>query len=384
MAAYRVDARRQRGVSLVEALVAFGVMAFGMMAVVGMQATLRANGDLSRQRAEAVRIAQDAIEEWRGFTVMAATADRMSFADIATTNAVNVVGTNATYQLARRVNPVDDVPGTVTPQRRTLVVDVTWQDRGAQTQSVRLASMIAGLEPSVAASLVLGANPDPVIAPLARHRGIPTSAVTIPGARSGFVPPGQEGAVRVAWVFNNLTGVITLCTTTGVTNADLLLDGTAPVCGANRALLVSGAVRFTPLDPSLAVAVANPSGVGFPLFGLALRQTLAGGALVDNSCYQQPMVDTQVLYYCAVPITAETPNWTGRLNFGAPLAVAATVLGNSAAEHKVCRYHAADSYTSVSPPLLSQNFVIVWAGDGTASYQCPVVGTPRTWPHQPV
>ncbi len=56
---------RQRGISLIEAVVALAVMAFGMLAFVGLQSSLRFNGDVAKQRAEAVRIAQEAIEQWR-------------------------------------------------------------------------------------------------------------------------------------------------------------------------------------------------------------------------------------------------------------------------------------------------------------------------------
>jgi len=44
------------GLSVEEA--ALAIMALGMVAIMGVQVTLRSNGDLSRQRAEAVRIAQ--------------------------------------------------------------------------------------------------------------------------------------------------------------------------------------------------------------------------------------------------------------------------------------------------------------------------------------
>ena len=58
----------QRGVSLIEAIVAMAVMAFGMMAIVGLQTTLRQNSDIAKQRSEAVRIAEEAIEQWRGYS----------------------------------------------------------------------------------------------------------------------------------------------------------------------------------------------------------------------------------------------------------------------------------------------------------------------------
>ncbi len=76
--------RAQRGVSLVEALVALAVMAFGMMAIVGVQSTMRQNADIAKQRSEAVRIAQEAIERWRAYSVLDTTAGRTAYADIAT------------------------------------------------------------------------------------------------------------------------------------------------------------------------------------------------------------------------------------------------------------------------------------------------------------
>jgi hypothetical protein len=76
--------------------------------------------------------------------------------------------------------------------------------------------------------------------------------------------------------------------------------------------------------------------------------------------------------------------WTGQLVFGAPLSVAATTTDFSNSRYKVCRYQAAAAYTNVSVATLSQNFLIVKAGDGSSTaYTCPTAGTPRTWAHQP-
>lgn len=65
---------RDRGVSLIEALVALAVMAFGMLGVVGMQSTLRFNSDVSKQRSEAVRIVQETVEQRRNFSTISALA----------------------------------------------------------------------------------------------------------------------------------------------------------------------------------------------------------------------------------------------------------------------------------------------------------------------
>ncbi|MBK9136249.1 MAG: prepilin-type N-terminal cleavage/methylation domain-containing protein [Betaproteobacteria bacterium] len=76
-----------RGISLIEALVAMAIMAFGMLGVVGMQATLRANADAAKQRSEATRLAEEKIEQWRSFSVLPTTTGVKAFADIATVRA---------------------------------------------------------------------------------------------------------------------------------------------------------------------------------------------------------------------------------------------------------------------------------------------------------
>ena len=386
---------KQRGVSLIEALVAFGVMAFGMMAVVGMQSTLRGSGDLARQRAEAVRIAQDAMETWRGFSTLETTAGRMAFADIVSVGSQPVAGVfNTTYRLRRQVNPDLAVAGTVPARRSTLVVDVGWEDRTGQTQSVRLASSITGMEPELTASLALAANPNPIVAPRGRHRSIPPSAVTpfsMPG-RSGFVPPGQlaTAQARVAWVFNNATGVMTICSTTGLTTSDLIFSISAPSCGTTLALLLTGLVRYTGANVNATPqSVVDPEGgLGFPDFRVQATQTMTDGTSAIASCYLDlraipPEVDIQRSYYCAMSVPASDVRWTGQLTFTTPLDISSTLADVSATRYKVCRYHAEASYTDVTASKLNQNYVFIKAGEGSVPYACPTTTTPRTWAHQP-
>ena len=121
----------QRGVSLVEAIVAMAVMAFGMLAIVGLQASLRLNSDVAKQRSEAVRIAQEAIENWRGYTRMAAVGGQVAYTDIDTPADVTVAGytTNTAYTLTRSVDP----PG-VGDSHRSIRVVVSWTDASGSHQ----------------------------------------------------------------------------------------------------------------------------------------------------------------------------------------------------------------------------------------------------------
>ena len=355
----------QRGVSLIEALVAFAIMAFGMLAVVGMQSTLRSNGDVARQRSEALRIAQDYMEEWRGFSSYVTTIDRAAYADIIAVTETSLIGTNATYKLTRRVRSDPAVAGTVTPQRLTAVVDVAWVDRANQAQLVRLSSAVAGVEPELAGSVVLGANPDPILQPQGRFRGIPAAAVRLPSG-SGYVPPGQIGSTRVAWVFNNTTGVIKVCTTDATSSAGLLATGVTLSCDAtSTSLLLSGFVRFNSSGP-------------FPDVQPYVNQTgSASFVTARRDCFYDARVGTQMEFFCALPISsAESSAWSGTVLFGPnpnPFRILLTDTAG-APDYKVCRYVTAASYTSVTTTLLNQNFLVY---DGATA--CPT-GTSQ---HQP-
>ena len=76
-------AHRQRGVTLLEALIAFLVLALGILTIGRVQTHLRLGSDIARQRSEAVRLGQEDLEAMRAFAVIAASAEARSYADIA-------------------------------------------------------------------------------------------------------------------------------------------------------------------------------------------------------------------------------------------------------------------------------------------------------------
>ncbi|WP_119354744.1 type IV pilus modification PilV family protein [Azohydromonas sediminis] len=377
--------QRQLGISLVEALVALAVMAFGLVAYVGVQSALRANGDIARQRAEATRIAQEAIESWRAFTAMHADPDHPEFVtydSVATQPSDTVEGLNATYTVARFV--LDDAP----LNAKTLVVEVDWRDRNDEPQRVRLATAIAAVPPELAGTLSVRGAGNPGRLPAGRHPAIPLDAVPIEGGRSRLQFEQPDGGT-VALVFNDLTGAITT------------VCSPASVCTAVDALLLAGHVRYatTTTAPTAADAEAPPSPVD-PLVGVTLQRTAPSARTV--TCFVQRRT-TDLRYLCAVPVATEGDGalrWSGRSQLtGLPLAVDRD--DASAAHYRVCRYttqrshealpndqHPLD-YTDVTVPLANQNFLVIRAGDGTLAFDCPdddpatefVNG--RTWHHQP-
>ena len=420
--------RKSSGVSLVEALVAMAVMGVGTLAVLGAQTTLRFNADLSKQRSEAVRIAQEQIEQARTFGDIAGYD-----ADITTTDPADlpeeVVGANTTFTIVRDVVEGTDLQG---PRMKQLRVTVSWDDRIGTPQQVQMASAIHGTPPALAGSLLLPANVSPTSMPGGRHRAIPPGAVVVTGTTtSSFNPPGAPDGVR--WIFNNLSGVISsTCTSSSPTS-----------CTDLSRRYVGGVIRFaTAAEP--APPTNPPAGYYFDpgetpqgpdstetnlVQGIGVQVMLTSPTTGAADCYVQSNFSAR-LYHCAVPVDTNG-GWSGQIKVtgdgtSTPSWMAASVADDTVGEYRVCRYTpvtgcqptvgatiwglpgAAATCTAPNPQttpptpsrlmrnddfplnhrivkeaLLNQNFLIRKAADG-----CPADGpatqiNTNTWHHQP-
>lgn len=369
-------ARHARGVSIVEALVALAVMAFGMLGVVGLQAAMRYNADIAKQRSEAVRIAQERIEQARGYIALAGADSFASIADVSLPQTVTDYTTNTTYTWTASV-PMAQTD----PPLKMYEVRVTWSDRNEQTQEVVLRTNIAGVAPELAGSLGSAAAGLPEGYVRDRNVRIPSSAVPQGDGTSRFTPPGGS----VGWVFNNTSGMITQVCNVLFTE-----------CTLTNRLLLSGFVRFHLLPP---FDSENPR--SFAPFTVDLRVNLTqptSPSSVDCFTDFQPVY---VAYFCAMPLTeGVNPKWSGT-----PELSGFAIANDDDDEddrYRVCRYTPVDSdsatvrnvdhprtYTNVTTALVNQNYLIIPAGnDHGTRYACPDDGpsdalNTNTWQHQP-
>ncbi len=368
----RSPTQRARGVSLVEALVAVAAMGIGMFGIVGLQATLRSNSDIAKQRSEAVRFAQEEIEKWRAITAMGVTANRLSYTDLGPGTTTETIPDpssvlNATYERERTVTYMhaggaepDDERDPV-PRAKSVRVNVSWVDRSGESQSVTLSTAIAGVMPELAATLAVPADGDPVRQPFGRNRAIPVPAKLLNEQYSGFKPPGAPPTV--AWRFDNVTALITLCTTdAGLTNDTLTLASLS--CGTDNAMLLSGYVRYS-------TAAAQPGSEEPTSDPLALEVWVdrTAPSALRYACHVQNVTTPSkyTAYHCAVPVVVQAPptptTWSGRTYFK-PDSLFPT--------YKVCRYFGdggfatGGTYTAVSGPIVNQNFLVI-----RAAYDCP-------------
>jgi len=295
---------RRRGVSLVEALVALAVMSFGMLSLVGVQATMRMNSDLAKQRSEATRIATEEFERVRGFTAIGAVQGQpgVSYDEIGSrvVDAYAPAGGigNTTYRVERTVNVV---AGT---QQKVVMVQVIWQDRTGTRQTVTMDSIVSGTDPTLGALLTVPTRGSAANQRGGRHVSIPAAAVDLGNGTSRFAPPG---ASNEAWYFNNLSGEMKSCDS----------DGDSCVI----ATLVSGTVQyhFGPSQPTGNDA-EHPAGPALNLDSgpSALTLVRRSGARADARCYADRYSNvalanrSSVDYYCAV--APENPTgWGGIL-----------------------------------------------------------------------
>lgn len=240
--------RRERGVSLVEALVAMAIMAFGMLAVVGVQSTLRFNSDIAKQRAEATRLAEQVVEVARGFNrVGSGGGTDAEYDALASLDPVTVSGPefNTTYSVRRTVTP-DPMPGIRRPSIAVLG-EVWWTDRQGLEQRVTVRDVVSRVDPVLSGMVISTKSLTPIGRRDGRHPTIPPRAHDLGDGTSIFKP--NEGGTA-AWIFNNSTGVITHICVVSMADTSSSFVAAPETCTALNfgGQLLAGQIRFNLRD----------------------------------------------------------------------------------------------------------------------------------------
>lgn len=376
------DRSRQHGVTLIEAMVALLIMAFGMLALVGLQSNMRRSADLAKQRGEAIRLVQQKMEQLRDYSVLTAAdaasapAGAKAFDDLSTP-AVNAnageAGSNATFVMSQTVTDWVET-STAALAMKAVSLNVSWQDRTDQTQFVEVHSFLTRADPGLGGELTVPPVSSPVRRPAERDAAIPTGAKDL-GNKTSVFKPQTDGTV--AWVFNNLTGVIVgKCSVPWNVATAALTTADVESCNNNTVgYLLRGYVRFS--DAATPNA-DQPSSPALPLLDMVMDVTGSNYPVTPRyECFDDaPTVAssliTVVSYNCVVyPNSDTTRNWSGSLT------ISGIPLGGS--DWQVCRYSAdydgngsignAEhplAYSNVTRSLTGQNFLVV-----RASATCP-------------
>jgi type IV pilus assembly protein PilV len=131
--------RSQRGFSLVEALIAFLIVAFGMLGISRMNiAAIDANAQV-KARATALDLAEQKIEQLRSLTAASA------YAALVDSDAAEVI--DHKYASFSRSWTVNKLTSMGSPRYAEIAVMVAWEDSDGITRSVTLDSNVAEPQP---------------------------------------------------------------------------------------------------------------------------------------------------------------------------------------------------------------------------------------------
>jgi prepilin-type N-terminal cleavage/methylation domain-containing protein len=360
----------RQGLALIEVLVAMAVLAIGLGGTLRLQTWLRVSTDLARQRAEALRLAQDSHEALRAY---ASLADWTAIASSGP-SPVALAHANTAYQITRSTTTLAD------PRLKHVSTVLSWPDRDGQSQQLQLDTLLAGQDPMWSAALTLNRGAVAAAAgaaPGLRHVLIPPQSKSLGDGRSVFKPRPQD---TLAWVFDDQTGnVVARCDATAGLSSAQLDANSLGTCRAIAGLLISGHVRFAlDTDSPRAVEAENPLSPALPL-DLRLLLTSSGHPnpgweCADDAPDAVAPAQLSVAYHCVIQGAGLPPRWSGQLDI-VPLGW--TLASSGVTGYRVCRYSADHnhngridnaehpaSYTAVGEPLGNQNFLILRAAAG--------------------
>lgn len=397
----------QRGSALIEALIAFALLAVGVLSLMRLHGLLEVQAEVARERAESVRIAQQDLEALRGWVAAptgAASAVAASFDDIASTPEAlprsEGASTHTSYLLSRSVD------ADLNHGLKSVTTRVAWTARDGAAQQVTLVTAISSTAAALSGSLTLSPT-----SPWGTGAGAASPALPLGSRRlderRGVVKPFDSATV--AWVLDVVSGQVVQQCEVGADRPTSRLAATdLTACVEVGGLLLSGVVRFTdrippdaddandpPFDVAISVGPAGAVIAASPGCFAEARKTVSFRR--DDGVHREavPISATPeqwgvtvwtelgerfVAYRCLVPAAGDPLVWSGRSN----LVPMGWSIGSTAADRRVCRFvddrngngtidrndeHPAD-YRRVDQALDQQNFLVI-RGDQT----CPAGAT---------
>ena len=303
--------KHQRGITLVEALVGVLLLSLGLLGALRLQSWLRLHGDVALQRSEAVRMAQQDLEQLRGFT------DAAAFEAI--THQRRETTHSTRFTLDRTVSTEHRI--------KNSLIAVSWQDRSGSTQTVQLHSSLNGLPPVYSAVLAL----PPQDQSLSPRRHLPTSARRLSEGRSVLKPSARS---NVAWIINEANGEVSAeCSVPATLSARDITEADLTRCAELTARLLRGYIRFS--------LGSVPDALNANDAPLSLTLTPANARCETESVRHGS--ERYLAYTCLRPVGATEPLRIEPVGWA---------FGATAITHKACRYAHAN-------PAAPHNYLVI-------------------------
>lgn len=136
--------KKLKGLGLIEVMMTLLIIAGSVVALLRFQSYLAYENNLSNQKAIATQIANSKVESLRDYSALTGSN---SYANIASGTSTQT-GSNTTYTLTWTVTSFSN------PTYKTIDVTVSWTDQHNATQSTRLISTIAQVDPGTSATIM--------------------------------------------------------------------------------------------------------------------------------------------------------------------------------------------------------------------------------------
>jgi len=365
----------QNGFSVIEALIGFIIFATGFITLASIQTNLIYHSDIAKQKTEAIRLAQNEIENFRNFSQITGTAN--SWSSLSPTSSPIIINsyftnnqtiaTNTTFSIQSYIE--SDINKTF----RSVSAIVNWPDRKGTPQSITLASIISKSSPIDSAYLNFPLPQNTFLKrPKSRNINIPIQATDLGSGNSAF-----QLSSNYAIIFNDASGYIIKKCNTLITSIEQTNDPTK--CSNYNAYLLAGYVTY---DTETILG-----GMGINTASL-VNWDSSGGKLI--SCVFQPaknqntgtVIPRTQYYICVIP-TSNDQGWSGTVRIGG------LPIGPNK-YFKVCRFQYltetgsnnnqrnVQPYSNVKESIDNQNYYI----STNTMPTCPIISGLQTVVHQ--
>jgi type IV pilus modification protein PilV len=372
--------RAQAGFTIIEALVALMILTFGLLAVSGMQLTLSSNGDISKQRTEAIRLAQEKIEYLRSYSqVTSATlSTTLAYANLASGS--DSITTNAVFSRSWSVS------GTATATLKPILLTMSWADRTGTTQTLTVSSVISQSNPYDSGLLAFPVPESSTLRRFAnRSLDIPflpkSTIVNLTGSNAGKSAYALSSTFSI--IFDNYNGSVVKTCSSAIQSASADLS----LCTTTTGVVLAGFIRFGTCSDASCTTRTDITHTGVTLTGITgnsaavqCTTTLASNFKASTSTVSVGGVAAGGLstYICLIPLADSNSYWYGNVVInGVP----------KTANDIVCRYQYIDSaltanqrnvqpYTQVSDSIDNQNYYIgtsTTTGSTNTTATCPSI-----------
>lgn len=135
------------GQGLIETLLVLLLVGIAVVSLMRYQHNTAYRADNAQQQFDAMLLAQNRIEILRDFQVLTTTSGYVAYTSIVTGSTTSTVG-NTAYTIAWTITT------TASPSYKRIDVTVSWTNRVGTAQSVRLITIVAGIDPATSASVI--------------------------------------------------------------------------------------------------------------------------------------------------------------------------------------------------------------------------------------